>query len=179
MNKKGFTLLELLVVVLIIGILAAVALPQYQKAVWKSRVSQLQVLANSLAQAQQVYFMTNGTYAQSFSELDLQFDNLTPFATSSLELLVPSTDAIRGNDSFELAINASESSTNNWVLSMAQFKEGPSRGGGFVFVHRYPSNPALEGKLHCFEKIDLGGKFCRKVMGYTMSPYTTLLSKYY
>ncbi len=53
-NKKGFTLLELLVVVLIIGILASIALPQYKKAVAKSRFAEALSNLKTIAQADEV-----------------------------------------------------------------------------------------------------------------------------
>ena len=75
MNKRcfkgGFTLTELLVVVLIIGVLASVAVPQYQKAVAKSRFSALMMPVKALHDAQENFFLTNGVYSSSLDMLDV------------------------------------------------------------------------------------------------------------
>ena len=70
-NKRGFTLIELLVVVLIIAILAAVALPQYNKAVMKSRFAKLYSLSRTYQRAAQEYITNTGNWPGSFEDLSI------------------------------------------------------------------------------------------------------------
>ena len=70
-NNKAFTLLELLVVVLIIGILAAIALPQYQKIILKANLHKGISFVASLYQAQQSHYLTHGTFAKNLTDLDI------------------------------------------------------------------------------------------------------------
>ncbi len=80
--KRAFTLIELLVVVLIIGILAAIALPQYQKAVRKAQLMRLVPFVSALYQAEEDYFLANGTYTDDFNSLAVSLPTETCFYSS-------------------------------------------------------------------------------------------------
>ena len=69
----GFTLIELLVVVLIFGLLAAIALPQYRKAVLKSKYATVKDIVRVVKDAEQRYYMVNGDYTTNFEDLDIDY----------------------------------------------------------------------------------------------------------
>ena len=125
-NKKGFTLIELLVVVLIIGILASIALPQYFKAVEKSKAAEALSLFGSIAGAQQRYYLVNDNYAANFGGIDLDF-----------------TDA-NGN---AVGASASTFSTKNFTITLGTTKVSANRSTGryvYTMCKEYES-----GKLGC------------------------------
>lgn len=61
-KQKGFTLIEMIIVVLIVGILGAIALPSYKDYVRKARRTEAQGVLEGLAQAMEQHFTQNSTY---------------------------------------------------------------------------------------------------------------------
>ena len=70
-SKRAFTLIELLVVVLIIGILSAIALPQYRKAVDKSRMAEAMGMVQSLHKAQEALYLATNAYSADMALLSI------------------------------------------------------------------------------------------------------------
>ncbi len=62
-TQKGFTLIELMITVAIVGILAAVALPAYQDYTIRAQVSEGFSLAGGIQTAESEYYANNGSFA--------------------------------------------------------------------------------------------------------------------
>ena len=73
-SKKGFTLVELMIVVVIVGILASVAVPMYRTNVKKAMASEGVALMGTVRTAQRVYFAEHQTYCASANVADLGVD---------------------------------------------------------------------------------------------------------
>lgn len=70
-SQRGFTLLELMVVMIFVTILALIGMPNYINQVGKSREIEAKMKLGSIARAQQAYHFEKGTFADTLAKLDL------------------------------------------------------------------------------------------------------------
>lgn len=70
-NKKGFTLIEILVAVLILGVLATIAIPGYMRVIEKNRAAGAIQTLSEIAKAENDYYTSQSMYTNDFSDLVL------------------------------------------------------------------------------------------------------------
>ena len=68
-QQNGFTLMEVMIVTVIVGIIAAIAIPSYSKHVTKGRRTDAITFLSEVAGEQMRYFSDNNRYADDMSEL--------------------------------------------------------------------------------------------------------------
>ena len=68
-KRKGFMLIELLIVVAILGILAAVAIPNFIGMTDEAKVARIQADLSAIGSAAEVYYVKNGRYPSSVKDM--------------------------------------------------------------------------------------------------------------
>lgn len=96
MKKKGFTLIELMVVILIVGILAAASVPLMRGRIDKAKWAEANAMAGTIQTAARVYFVENGSISTSVTMEDLGFNKNdlegTYFVESDFKITAVNTD---------------------------------------------------------------------------------------
>lgn len=133
-NTKGFTLLEIIIVIIIVGVLASLALPRFFATVEYSRSTEALASLGSIRQSmERCYLQRNGSYAScgTFASLDLTDPGLSPNAHFAYSWPVVPTAA---NYTIRATRNAVEGGDSTSRVDIIQTGAVITRSGTGVFI---------------------------------------------
>ncbi len=113
-QEAGFTLIELMIVVAIIGLLAAIAIPRYQNNAIKAQQAEASEIMSAVYTDQIVYRADNGTYGVSEAAIGLALTGQRRYSTVVFSNL--------GTDTYTATITANlddDVSMDTWVMTEA------------------------------------------------------------
>ncbi len=75
-NEKGFSLIELMIVIVVIGILATIAIPRYFNVTRKAKKTEAKMMLNQVIYLQESYYSEHDFYAKTLTELEFEQEKL-------------------------------------------------------------------------------------------------------
>ena len=134
-RRCGFSLVELSVVVIIIGVLAAFGVPRMLKSVERSKASEAFKWLGSVRAAQERYQAKEGTYTATLTELDMDQDAPKYFTVG---LVLPGVSA---------------SLEDSWTLTLT--RDGASSGyGAYTVIFSQQGYDTVNGTIQALDDIN-------------------------
>jgi len=119
-NSKGFTLVELAVVIVIIGVLAAFAVPRFRDAVERSKASEAFNYLAAVRASMERYHARQGTYADVITALDIKMSAPKYFTVGNIQ--AGSTGSLE--DSWTLTLTRTGASAGYGAYTITFTEEG-------------------------------------------------------
>lgn len=109
-THRGFSLIELMIVVAVVGILAAIAYPNYQDYLAKSRRAEARTALLQLSQFMERYYTNNGRYVDNAGARPvLPFDEVPRDDANPYYLIGFDEDEVVGNEAVAYVLQATRS----------------------------------------------------------------------
>jgi len=121
LNSRGFTLIELMVVIAIIGVGASIAIPSYLDYIARTRVTEVLALASNAKSAMTEYIITNGSFPADATQAGivlLKTTHLNEMTVNSSGRISMTVDAVNVGINLQLHLQATAASFGvTWVCS--------------------------------------------------------------
>ena len=152
-TQQGFTLIELMIVVAIIGILAAIALPAYQDYTIRAQVSEGPNLAEGLKTAMADYYQNKGSWPANLAALNISSPPQGNYV-SSIDI---------GNANGQIIITYGNNANSKVAAMKLDISAGLSKNNDIVWVCGTAAPPANLGTAPAADASDFTGDKARWV----------------